>query len=86
MSVLRQYSPRNPVSTLLMVGELEGDPDCCHNSPIVVEVFRRRNTSRQTVVLANQKHNYFASAPEEIRHVIRGFLPRVEAYILPESF
>jgi 3-oxoadipate enol-lactonase len=62
------------VPTLVMVGELEGDPNVVMTHRMSSDILARGIPLAKFVVLANQKHNYFASAPEEVHQVIRDFL------------
>jgi pimeloyl-ACP methyl ester carboxylesterase len=60
--------------TLVMVGELEGDSNVVMTHRMSSEILARGIPHAKFVVLADQKHNYFASAPEEVHQVIRDFL------------
>ena len=62
------------VPTLVMVGELEGDPNVVMTHRMSSEILAGGIPHAKFVVFANQKHNYFASAPEEVHQVIRDFL------------
>ena len=62
------------VPTLVMVGEQEGDPKVVMTHRMSSDILAKGIPNAKFVVLANQKHNYFASAPEEGHRVIRDFL------------
>ena len=62
------------VPTLVMVGEQEGDPNVVMTHRMSSNILAKGIPNAKLVVLANQKHNYFASAPEEVHRVIRNFL------------
>jgi 3-oxoadipate enol-lactonase len=62
------------VPTLVMVGEQEGDPNVVMTHRMSSDILAKGIPNAKFVVLANQKHNYFASAPEEGHRVIRDFL------------
>ena len=62
------------VPALVMVGELEGDPNVVMTHRMSSEILAGGIPHAKFVVLADQKHNYFASAPEEVHQVIRDFL------------
>jgi pimeloyl-ACP methyl ester carboxylesterase len=60
--------------TLVMVGEREGDPKVVMSHRMSSDILAKGIPGAKFVLLANQKHNYFASAPEEVHRVIRQFL------------
>src|SRR6185503_5403813 len=62
------------VPTLVMVGELEGDPRAAMSHRTSSEILAKGIPNAKFVMLANQKHNYFASAPDEAHKIIRDFL------------
>ncbi len=62
------------VPTLVMVGALEGDPGAALSHRASAEMLANGIPSAKFVLLANQKHNYFASAPAEAHRIIREFL------------
>jgi pimeloyl-ACP methyl ester carboxylesterase len=62
------------VPTLVMVGEHEGDPNVVMSHRMSSDILAKGIRSAKFVLLADQKHNYFASAPEEAHRVIRDFL------------
>ena len=62
------------VPTLVMVGELEGDPRAAMSHRTSSEILAKGIPNAKFVMLANQKHNYFASAPAEAHKIIREFL------------
>jgi len=62
------------VPTLVLVGELEGDPHAAMSHRRSSEILAKGVPDAKFVQLAGQKHNYFASAPEEAHRVIREFL------------
>ncbi|MGH7875787.1 MAG: alpha/beta fold hydrolase [Candidatus Binatia bacterium] len=64
------------VPTLVMVGALEGDPRAALSHRASSEMLARGIANAKFVLLANQKHNYFASAPAEAHSIIREFLRR----------
>jgi pimeloyl-ACP methyl ester carboxylesterase len=62
------------VPTLVVVGEREGDPHVVMSHRMSSDILAKGIPGARFVLLANQKHNYFASAPEEAHRVIREFL------------
>ena len=62
------------VPTLVVVGEREGDPHVVMSHRMSSDILAKGIPGARFVLLANQKHNYFASAPEEVHRVIREFL------------
>jgi len=62
------------VPTLVMVGEQEGDPKVVMTHRMSSAILAKGIPNSKFTVLADQKHNYFASAPEEVHCVIRAFL------------
>lgn len=62
------------VPTLVMVGEREGGPDIVMSHRMSSDILAKGIPGARFVLLADQKHNYFASAPEETHRVIRQFL------------
>lgn len=62
------------VPTLILVGEREGDPKVVMTHRMSSDILAKGIPNGKFVVLADQKHNYFASAPEEAHRVIRDFL------------
>jgi pimeloyl-ACP methyl ester carboxylesterase len=62
------------VPTLVSVGEEEGDPSVVMTHRRSSEILAKGISNARFVVLPNQKHNYFASAPETAHKVIREFL------------
>jgi len=62
------------VPTLVMVGELEGDPRAVMSHRTSSEILANGIPNAKFVTLPGQKHNYFASAPDEAHKVIRDFL------------
>jgi pimeloyl-ACP methyl ester carboxylesterase len=62
------------VPTLVMVGEHEGDPKVVMTHRMSSDILAKGIPHARFSLLANQKHNYFASAPEEAHRVIREFL------------
>jgi pimeloyl-ACP methyl ester carboxylesterase len=62
------------VPTLVTVGEREGDPGAAISHRASSELLAKGIPNAKFVVLSGQKHNYFASAPEEAHRVIRDFL------------
>jgi pimeloyl-ACP methyl ester carboxylesterase len=62
------------VPTLIMVGDREGDPKVVMTHRMSSDILARGIPNAKFVMLAGQKHNYFASAPEETHQVIRQFL------------
>ena len=60
--------------TLVMVGELEGDPDVVMTHRMSSDILAKGIPNAKFVMLPKQKHNYFASAPELAHKVIRDFL------------
>ena len=62
------------VPTLVMVGELEGDPNVVMTHRRSSAILAREIPGAKFVTLPNQKHNYFASAPEPAHRIVREFL------------
>lgn len=62
------------VPTLVMVGEQEGDPNVVMSHRMSSDILAKGIPNAKFVVLAGQKHNYFASAPDVAHRVIRDFL------------
>jgi pimeloyl-ACP methyl ester carboxylesterase len=62
------------VPTLVMVGEMEGDPRAAMSHRTSSEILAKGIPNAKFVMLGGQKHNYFASAPDEAHKVIRDFL------------
>lgn len=62
------------VPTLVMVGEQEGDPNVVMTHRMSSNILADGIPNAKFVLLPNQKHNYFASAPGEVHQVIREFL------------
>jgi pimeloyl-ACP methyl ester carboxylesterase len=62
------------VPTLVMVGEHEGNPRVVMSHRMSSDILAKGIPNAKFVLLANQKHNYFASAPEEAHRIIREFL------------
>lgn len=62
------------IPTLVLVGELEGDPNVVMTHRRSSDILARGIPHAKFVMLANQKHNYFASDPETVHRVIREFL------------
>ena len=62
------------VPTLVMVGAEEGDPGSAISHLASSELLAKNIPGAKFVVLPGQKHNYFASAPEEAHRIIREFL------------
>lgn len=62
------------VPTLIMVGEREGDPRVVMSHRMSSDILAQGIPGAKFVLLAEQKHNYFASAPAEVHPVIRQFL------------
>lgn len=62
------------VPTLVMVGELEGDPNVVMTHRMSSDILAKGIPDARFVILPNQKHNYFASDPETAHRVIREFL------------
>ena len=62
------------VPTLVMVGEREGDPNVVMSHRMSANILAKGIPNAKFVLLANQKHNYFASAPEDVHRIIREFL------------
>ena len=62
------------VPTLVMVGEHEGDPSVMMTHRMSSEILRKSIPNARFSLLPGQKHNFFASAPEEAHRVIRQFL------------
>jgi pimeloyl-ACP methyl ester carboxylesterase len=62
------------VPTLVMVGELEGDPNVVMTHRMSADILAKGIPGAKFVMLPNQKHNYFASSPDTVHKVIREFL------------
>ncbi len=62
------------VPTLIMVGDREGDPKVVMTHRMSSAILAEGLPNAQFVILPNQKHNYFASAPEAAHRVIREFI------------
>jgi pimeloyl-ACP methyl ester carboxylesterase len=62
------------VPTLVMVGELEGDPNVVMTHRMSADLLAKGIPGAKFVMLPNQKHNYFASAPDLAHKAIREFL------------
>jgi pimeloyl-ACP methyl ester carboxylesterase len=62
------------VPTLVLVGELEGDPNVVMTHRMSADILARTIPNAKFVILPGQKHNYFASAPEMAHKAIREFL------------
>lgn len=62
------------VPTLVLVGELEGDPQVLMTHRRSSEILAREIPGAKFIILPGQKHNYFASDPETTHRVIRDFL------------
>ena len=62
------------VPTLVMVGEREGDPTVVMSHRMSSDILAKGIPRAKFALLANQKHNYFASAPEQAHREIREFL------------
>ncbi|HEY7220620.1 MAG TPA: alpha/beta fold hydrolase [Candidatus Binatia bacterium] len=62
------------VPTLVMVGELEGDPNVVMSHRMSSAILAREIPHARFVVLPKQKHNYFASAPNAAHRIVREFL------------
>ena len=62
------------VPTLVMVGDREGDPSVVMSHRMSSDILAKGIPGAKFVLLANQKHNYFASAPEEVHLIVREFL------------
>jgi len=60
--------------TLVMVGELEGDPTAVMTHRMSSDILARGIPKAKFVMLPRQKHNYFASDPERAHQLIREFL------------
>ncbi|MND05618.1 hypothetical protein D3C83_265240 [compost metagenome] len=59
---------------MVMVGEREGDPNVVMTHRMSSNILAKGIPNAKFVMLPNQKHNYFASAPGEVHRVIREFL------------
>ena len=57
-----------------MVGDREGDPSVVMSHRMSSDILAKGIPNANFVLLTNQKHNYFASAPEEVHRIIREFL------------
>jgi len=62
------------MATLVMVGELEGDPNVVMTHRMSSDILAKGIPNAKFVMLPKQKHNYFASDPEMAHKVIREFL------------
>jgi 3-oxoadipate enol-lactonase len=62
------------VPTLVMVGDQEGDPNVVMTHRMSSEILAKNIPNAKFVLLPNQKHNYFTSAPELAHKAIREFL------------
>jgi pimeloyl-ACP methyl ester carboxylesterase len=62
------------VPTLIMVGELEGDPNAVMSHRMSSDILAKNIPAARFVMLPGQKHNYFASAPDAVHRVIRDFI------------
>jgi 3-oxoadipate enol-lactonase len=60
--------------TLVMVGELEGDPNVVMTHRMSSDILAKAIPGAKFAMLPQQKHNYFASDPETVHRVIREFL------------
>ena len=60
--------------TLVMVGELEGDPKVVMSHRMSSDILAKGIPNAKFVMLPKQKHNYFTSEPELAHRVIREFL------------
>jgi len=60
--------------TLVMVGENEGDPRVVMTHRMSSDILAKGIPNAKFVMLAQQKHNYFASDPATVHKVIREFL------------
>ena len=60
--------------TLVMVGENEGDPKVVMTHRMSSDILAKGIPNAKFVMLAQQKHNYFASDPAAVHKVIREFL------------
>jgi len=60
--------------TLVLVGELEGDPKVVMTHRMSSDILAQGIPNAKFVMLARQKHNYFASDPAAVHKVIREFL------------
>ena len=60
--------------TLVMVGELEGDPKVVMTHRMSSYILAQGIPGAKFVMLPQQKHNYFTSAPVLAHRVIREFL------------
>jgi len=60
--------------TLVMVGENEGDPKVVMTHRMSSDILAKKIPNAKFVMLAQQKHNYFASDPATVHKVIREFL------------
>jgi 3-oxoadipate enol-lactonase len=62
------------VPTLVMVGEREGDPNVVMTHRMSSDILAKGIPNARFALLPDQKHNYFASAPEAAHQAIRQFL------------
>jgi 3-oxoadipate enol-lactonase len=62
------------VPTLVMVGEREGDPNVVMTHRMSSDILAKGIPNARFALLGDQKHNYFASAPEVAHQAIRQFL------------
>jgi pimeloyl-ACP methyl ester carboxylesterase len=60
--------------TLVMVGELEGDPKVVMSHRMSSDILAQGIPDAKFVMLPKQKHNYFASDPLTVHKAIREFL------------
>ena len=60
--------------TLVMVGELEGDPNVVMTHRMSSNILAEEIPNARFIMLPKQKHNYFASDPATAHAVIREFL------------
>jgi pimeloyl-ACP methyl ester carboxylesterase len=59
----------------VMVGEREGDPNVVMTHRMSSDILAKGIPNARFALLPDQKHNYFASAPEAAHQAIRQFLP-----------
>ena len=62
------------VPTLVIVGEKEGEANLPITHRTSADILAHGIPGAKLVVLANQKHNYFASDPETAHKIVRDFL------------
>jgi pimeloyl-ACP methyl ester carboxylesterase len=60
--------------TLVMVGELEGDPKVVMTHRMSSDILAKSIPDARFAMLPKQKHNYFTSAPVLAHRLIREFL------------